>query len=487
MAIDFNEMLNKAKDLVKSKQGGYSNISPEQYLKEMDKATKSAGKASGVKGIAGKVGGVATGATLLSIEMIQTYNEHGIEGVRASIPYWVSTYGGAAVGAAIGSKLGLGGTVGGGVIGAVITPMLTQQVPVSERKEFQQGLEYGQSNPEMVLSGSQQAEQSIAKQRTQELLNKSNTQPANQATTQAQQNENTNFLNMLQAQQAMQQQPTQSAQPTQQATQQQGSNIGQYQQMLQQAAAMQSAAGGANDYRYSGGYINPQGYNVDMTKYQQALQQDTRRGEARRLLGREGQGYSAADAMSNEALKAYQMQIANQAGVPYQDYAQGITARQAASQAAAQGYAGTVQDLVKADAQNVADFNKMTAQEQLQYRQAMDKQNAANQNALMDRYLQNQNALNVADVQGQYGLDKQSIITNDPYAQANKILSPMQYQMLNNPQMLNAVLNSMPQISQKIFPSGVPNVSGSTQGQQYRANQGGLGDILIKKQEESNE
>lgn len=180
-------------------------------------------------------------------------------------------------------------------------------------------------------------------------------------------------------------------------------------QSLQEANAARMQAI-ANDPRYQGGLIPAQGYDIDPVAYDRAQRADLGR-ELIKELGGPDFG-SNAQRMANNAKMQYEMNIARQAGVPYEDYKAAMLERQKQEILARQQ---EVESYLKLQAQQTTDMKERLNIMQQIYDTRVKAQkdiDVANANAYGDvqkQYLTNIGNANVANITQRGGIMKQEV------------------------------------------------------------------------------
>lgn len=167
----------------------------------------------------------------------------------------------------------------------------------------------------------------------------------------------------------------------------------------------------AQDPRYQGDIISSQGYYVDPKRYQQLAAMD-RAGNAINQAYGLGNTSNLADQYASEQKRLYEIQMANQAGVPYEDYKAAMLDRQKQQILARQK---EVTDLLTLQAQQTTDMKErlnLISEIYKVNQQAQQAIDVANANAFGDvqkQQLANIGSANVADINRLGGIQKQQL------------------------------------------------------------------------------
>ena len=165
------------------------------------------------------------------------------------------------------------------------------------------------------------------------------------------------------------------------------------------------------DPRYQGNMITSQGYYVDPKKYQQLAAMD-RAGNAINQAYGLGDTSNLADQYANEQKRLYEIQIANQAGVPYEDYKAAMLDRQKQQILTRQK---EITDLLTLQAQQTTDMKErlnLISEIYKVNQQAQQAIDVANANAFGDiqkQQLTNIGNANVANINRLGGIQKQQL------------------------------------------------------------------------------
>lgn len=232
--------------------------------------------------------------------------------------------------------------------------------------------------------------------------------------------------------------------------------------LLNTAFQQQMQTAGQNPY-YQGNVVAPQGYYVDPEQLR--IYQDIER-FTNNMNVAQGRGVSPSELLQQQAVQTYRNNIANQAGVPYEDYVRGITAQQNAQTVDRVRMIEAMLDAQYRAAENDVErmriLGDMAKVEQQGINQ-INNQNAAGWNALQNTQLRGmydmqqaalnaQNRVDVANLQGQYDAAIANMRLNDPSTQFRNIMSALQSVMFTNPQAAGALLQSLdPSITQALF------------------------------------
>ena len=166
----------------------------------------------------------------------------------------------------------------------------------------------------------------------------------------------------------------------------------------------------AQDPRYQGNMIPSQGYYVDPNELAQARSTDRMRAAAAHLAAVPYQ--SREQQLLNDAKMNYEIQIANQAGVPYEDYKAAMVDRQKQQILARQK---EITDLLTLQAQQTTDMKErlnLISEIYKVNQQAQQAIDVANANAFGDiqkQQLTNIGNANVADINRLGGIQKQQL------------------------------------------------------------------------------
>lgn len=166
----------------------------------------------------------------------------------------------------------------------------------------------------------------------------------------------------------------------------------------------------AQDPRYQGNMIPSQGYYVDPNELAQARSTDRMRAAAAHLAAVPYQ--SREQQLLNDAKMNYEIQIANQAGVPYEEYKAAMLDRQKQQILARQK---EVTDLLTLQAQQTTDMKErlnLISEIYKVNQQAQQAIDVANANAFGDiqkQQLANIGNANVADINRLAGIQKQQL------------------------------------------------------------------------------
>ena len=167
----------------------------------------------------------------------------------------------------------------------------------------------------------------------------------------------------------------------------------------------------AQDPRYQGNMIPSQGYYVDPKRYQQLAAMD-RAGNAINQAYGLGNTSNLADQYADEQKRLYEIQMANQAGVPYEDYKAAMVDRQKQQILARQK---EITDLLTLQAQQTTDMKErlnLISEIYKVNQQAQQAIDVANANAFGDiqkQQLANIGSANVANINRLGGIQKQQL------------------------------------------------------------------------------
>lgn len=241
-------------------------------------------------------------------------------------------------------------------------------------------------------------------------------------------------------------------------------------------------------YMYQGDVVNPSGYNVDMERLQREQQRNLTNQLYAFNAGLTQQAPDQAKMLLDNALTNYQVNIANQAGVPYQDYITAMEARRTADVAnnqflAEQALKVGIQQMIEQNNRAKILKDLYTGQQDnittlantlLQGNNQLNNTNMQGTNQLINTWLTGQNTIANTDLGGQYDLAQEQMKQNNPYTNFGKVgsaLSPMFY---NNPQGAAAAIQSMsPQLLKQVFPNMTPEAAKQLggMGNNYNPNQ----------------
>lgn len=242
-----------------------------------------------------------------------------------------------------------------------------------------------------------------------------------------------------------------------------------YTDMLQQATTQ--------DPRYQGGLIPAQGYYVDPKAYEGARASDLGR-ELIAELGGPNYG-SRAQRMLDDARVMYEIQMANQAGVPYAEYKAAMLDRQKNAIAIRQK---EVEDALTLQAQQTSDMKERLDllsdiyKSRIEAQREIDKANAAAYGDIQKQHLTNignvdvaninrakditveqmgnRSAENVANINAQAAMDRLQRELQDPTTRAqaiSRIYSSFGYL---DPKLVKAVLPNLPPEIQEMLYGG---------------------------------
>ena len=167
----------------------------------------------------------------------------------------------------------------------------------------------------------------------------------------------------------------------------------------------------AQDPRYQGNMIPSQGYYVDPKRYQQLAAMD-RAGNAINQAYGLGSTSNLADQYADEQKRLYEIQMANQAGVPYEDYKAAMLDRQKQQILTRQK---EITDLLTLQAQQTTDMKErlnLISEIYKVNQQAQQAIDVANANAFGDiqkQQLANIGSANVANINRLGGIQKQQL------------------------------------------------------------------------------
>ncbi|MCM1324159.1 MAG: hypothetical protein NC218_08350 [Acetobacter sp.] len=165
------------------------------------------------------------------------------------------------------------------------------------------------------------------------------------------------------------------------------------------------------DPRYQGDVVPAQGYNIDINEYNRRLNADAAANRISRAFGM-GDTVNSAQDYINRQQQLYRASMANQAGVPYEDYRAAMLERQKADILARQQ---EVEAVLKLQAQQTTDMKeKMDLIQQLyksriEASKALDVANAQAFGDIQKQQLSNIGAADVANITQQGNLKKQYI------------------------------------------------------------------------------
>lgn len=229
----------------------------------------------------------------------------------------------------------------------------------------------------------------------------------------------------------------------------------------------------AQDPRYQGGLIPAQGYYIDPNEYETRRAQD----DFARYYGK-GYTGSAQDYLNDRRIM-YEIQMANQAGVPYEDYKAAMLDRQTREIAIRQK---EVEDVLTLQAQQTSDMkerlsllsdiykSRIEAQREIdkanaaafgdvqkQYLSNIGSANVANINQLgnlQQQQLSNMGAANVADINANAAMDRLEKQLQDPTTRAKAISQIYSSFGYLDPQLVKAVLPNLPAEIQELLYGG---------------------------------
>lgn len=262
----------------------------------------------------------------------------------------------------------------------------------------------------------------------------------------------------------------------------------------------------ANNPYYNGQVVQPQGYYVAPDALARAQAINNVQNRYNYYSGNTNVTPDEAQMLLNNAAQMYQVQLANQAGVPYEDYIRGVTEQRVqqlanekflVEQALTQRYNMAKNDVerakVMADIYKARqDYGKAIDSEIIKGEYGLKDTNLKNYGTLMNTNLQGQYDINKANVagqydldkaniQGQYGLAQENIKQSNPYTNFSKLGSGFGYMWGTNPQGAASVINSLPQsVQNQLFPNMTQEdlrKIGRLQGQPT-ATQGGFGNAI---------
>lgn len=190
-----------------------------------------------------------------------------------------------------------------------------------------------------------------------------------------------------------------------------------------------------NDPRYQGGLIPASGYDVNQARLQDAQSVD-RVAQLYNTMYGENNQIGAVQNELNNARVNYEVGIARQAGVPYEDYKQAMLERRLLD---IEANKQAVQDQLKFQAQQTNDYAQKRQLAQEMYKADLSAAQAK-QKALLDinkdlrvAAINNQGRLEEANIQGQYGNQRANIQGQYDIGQARiKAESDRQIAELNN-------------------------------------------------------
>lgn len=262
----------------------------------------------------------------------------------------------------------------------------------------------------------------------------------------------------------------------------------------------------ANNPYYNGQVVQPQGYYVDPDALARAQAINNVQNRYNYYSGNTNVTPDEAQMLLNNASQMYQVQLANQAGVPYEDYIRGVTEQRVqqikneqflVEQALTQRYKMATNDVerakVMADIYKARqDYGKAIDTEIIKGEYGLKDTNLKNQGTLMNTNLQGQYDVKKANITGQYDLDKANIQgqydlaqenmkQSNPYTNFSRLGSGFGYMWGTNPQGAASVINSLPQnVQNQLFPNMTQEdlrKIGRLQGQPT-ATQGGFGNAV---------
>lgn len=262
----------------------------------------------------------------------------------------------------------------------------------------------------------------------------------------------------------------------------------------------------ANNPYYNGQVVQPQGYYVDPDALARAQAINNVQNRYNYYSGNTNVTPDEAQMLLNNASQMYQVQLANQAGVPYEDYIRGVTEQRVqqianeqflVEQALTQRYNMAKNDVerakVMADIYKARqDYGKAIDSEIIKGEYGLKDTNLKNYGTLMNTNLQGQYDinkanvagqydLNKANIQGQYNLAQENMKQSNPYTNFSKLGTGAGYILSTNPQALPSFINSLPQnVQNQLFPNMTQEdlrKIGRLQGQPT-ATQGGFGNAV---------
>lgn len=241
-------------------------------------------------------------------------------------------------------------------------------------------------------------------------------------------------------------------------------------------------------YMYQGDVVNPSGYYVDIDKLKRDQQSDLMTKLYEYHSGLSQTAPNQAEIRLANALANYQANIANQAGVPYQDYITAMEARRTADVAnskflAEQALKVGIQQMIEQNNRAKILKDLYTGQQDnittlantlLQGNNQLNNTNMQGTNQLINTWLSGQNTLANTDLSGQYDLTQEKMKQNNPYTNFGKVGSALAPMFYNNPQGAAAAIQSMsPQLLKQVFPNMTPEAAKQLggSGNNYNPNQ----------------
>ena len=240
-----------------------------------------------------------------------------------------------------------------------------------------------------------------------------------------------------------------------------------YRDMLARQQAIEQ-----NNPYYQGGVINPQGYNIDLDKlkYDQTVQEAYVRLTNPAML---------PELRVAQSRQMYNAQMANQAGVPYEDYIRATTKRQASEIARIANEQSALMKLQANEATDMKtklDFLQKAMEIEAQGQREIQKVIAEGEYDLANTRLSNMGDIDKAMITGAYELDKiarqnqgnldvaqlnnmgdialKRMELSDPYTQLKNIGSFYGQTAYANPAVLRGILQSLPPRLQTALFSG---------------------------------
>lgn len=231
----------------------------------------------------------------------------------------------------------------------------------------------------------------------------------------------------------------------------------QYQRIQQEATAAQLAA---NPY-YQGPVVQPQGYNYSKGRHNVLSVLDGLLAGANVMSG--GSGQNASDyvgAYQQNMDQQYRNRVANQAGVPYEDYMRGIQAQQVAKADEARNMAQMLSSVMT----QMQEGDREIALQRLKNSGALDAATLDYMGGLQRQSLANQGTANVANINAGASLGKQSMANAsaadiarmnnatkaqveaaklaDPANRFNKVAGPLSDLAFGNPAAFNQLMKA---------------------------------------------
>lgn len=240
-----------------------------------------------------------------------------------------------------------------------------------------------------------------------------------------------------------------------------------YRDMLARQQAIEQ-----NNPYYQGGVINPQGYSIDLDKlkYDQSVQEAYIRLTNPAML---------PELRVAQSRQMYNAQMANQAGVPYEDYIKATTERQASEIARISNEQSALMKLQANEATDMKtklDFLQKAMEIEAQGQREIQKVIAEGEYDLANTRLSNVGNIDKAMITGAYELDKiarqnqgnldvaqlnnmgdialKRMELSDPYTQLKNIGSFYGQTAYTNPAVLRGILQSLPPQLQTALFSG---------------------------------